>query len=103
MTKQRGEFQATLTTKIFPSSSEEYWLGEIKRNNWPVIYTSSYNKKNKTEKQMRDILKSGREKSLKKDTNIEKREQNARIAEAQLVYFKERYGADSKNRPKILD
>ena len=103
MTKQRGEFQATLTTKIFPSSSEEYWLGEIKRNNWPVIYTSSYNKKSKTEKEMWDVLKSGREKSLNQNGDIEKREQNARIAEAQLVYFIEKYGADSKNRPKILD
>lgn len=103
MTQQRGEFQATLTTKIFPSSSEEYWLGEIKRNNWPVIYITSYEKKNKTEKEMRDVLKSWREKSLEKDSNIEEREKDARRAEAQLGYFKERYGADSKNRPKILD
>lgn len=103
MKQKRGEFQATLTTKIFPSSSEEYWLGEIKRNNWPVIYTSSYNKKNKTEKEMRAALKSGREKSLEKYGDISKREQDARRAEAQLVYFKDRYGADSKNRPKILD
>ena len=103
MTKQRGEFTATVTTKIYPSSPEEYWLGEVRRADGPTIYASSRHKKNKTEEEMRDELKTGREKSLRENSNIEKREQNAREAEAQLSYFHDRYGEDSRKRPTILD
>ena len=103
MTKQRGEFTATVTTKIYPSSPEEYWLGEVKRDNGPTIYASSRQKKNKTEEEMRDDLKAGREKSLQENSNIEARERNARIAEAQLSYFHDRYGEDSGKRPTVLD
>jgi len=103
MTKQRGEFTATVTTRIYPSGPEEHWLGEVKRDNGPTIYASSRPKKSKTEEEMRDELKTGREKSLRRDSNIEKREQNAREAEAQLSYFQDRYGEDSGKRPTILD
>ena len=103
MTKQRGEFTATVTTKIYPSSPEEYWLGEVKRDNGPTIYASSRQKKNKTEEEMRDDLKAGREKSLQENSNIEARERNARIAEAQLSYLHDRYGEDSGKRPTVLD
>jgi len=103
MTKQRGEFTATVTTKIYPSSPDEYWLGEVRRDNGPTIYASSRKKKDKTEEEMRDNLKTGREKSLMKDSNIEARERSARIAEAQLSYFQDRYGKDSRKRPRILD
>lgn len=103
MKKQRGEFVATVTTKIYPSSPEEYWVGEVKRENWPVIYISSRNKKSKTEKEMWEWLKIGREKSLKQDSNIEERERAARRAEAQLGYFKDKYWEDSSSRPMVLD
>ena len=103
MTKQRGEFTATVTTKTYPSSPEEYWLGEVRREDGPTIYASSRQKKNKTEEEMRDDLKTGREKSLREDSNIQKREQNARRAEAQLHYLHDRYGEDDRSRPKILD
>ena len=92
-----------MTTKIYPSSPEEYWLGEVKRDNGPTIYASSRQKKNKTEEEMRDDLKAGREKSLQENSNIEARERNARIAEAQLSYFHDRYGEDSGKRPTVLD
>lgn len=92
-----------MTTKTYPSSPEEYWLGEVKRDNGPTIYASSRQKKNKTEEEMRDDLKTGREKSLRKDSNIQEREQNARRAEAQLSYLHDRYGEDSGERPTILD
>jgi len=77
--------------------------GEVRRENGPTIYINSRKKKDKTEQEMRDDLKTGREKSLRRDSNIEKREQNARIADAQLSYYKDRYGEDSKNRPRTID
>jgi hypothetical protein len=103
MTKQRGEFTATLTTKIYPSSPEEYWLGEVRREDGPTIYANSRPKKSKTEEEMRIEIKTGREKSLRKDSNIQKREQNAREAEAQLEYYRDRYGENDRNRPRTLD
>lgn len=102
-TKQRGEFTATVTTKIYPSSPDEHRRGEVRRGDGPTLYISSRKKKDKTEQEMRDDLKAGREKSLRRDSNIEKREQNARIADAQLSYYKDRYGEDSKNRPRTID
>ena len=103
MTKQRGEFQATLTIKIYPSSPEEHWLGEVKRENGPTLYANSRPKKSKTEEEMRDEIKKGREKSLREDSNIHKREQNARIAATQLSYYENRYGEDSSKRPTYID
>lgn len=102
MTKQRGEFTATVTTKNYPSSPDEHWLGEVRRGNGPTIYASSRKKKDKTEQEMRDDLKAGREKSLQENSNIEARERNARIAEAQLSYYEDRYGKNS-SRPTVLD
>ena len=103
MTKQRGEFTATVTTKIYPSSPDEHRRGEVRRGNGPTIYISSRKKKDKTEQEMRDDLKTGREKSLREDSNIQEREQNARRAEAQLSYFHDRYGEDDRNRPRTID
>jgi hypothetical protein len=103
MTKQRGEFTATVTTKIYPSSPDEYRRGEVRRGDGPTIYISSRKKKDKTEQEMRDDLKTGREKSLQENSNIEKREQNARIADAQLSYFQDRYGENDRNRPRTID
>lgn len=102
-TKQRGEFTATVTTRLYPSSPDEHRRGEVRRGNGPTIYISSRKKKDKTEQEMRDDLKTGREKSLRENSDIEKREQNARIADAQLSYFHDRYGEDSGKRPTILD
>lgn len=92
-----------MTTKNYPSSPDEHWLGEVRRGNGPTIYASSRKKKDKTEQEMRDDLKAGREKSLQENSNIEARERNARIAEAQLSYFHDRYGEDSGRRPTVLD
>ena len=92
-----------MTTKNYPSSPDEHWLGEVRRGNGPTIYASSRKKKDKTEQEMRDDLKTGREKSLRRDSNIQEREQNARRAEAQLQYFQDRYGEDSKSRPRTID
>lgn len=102
-TKQRGEFTATVTTKIYPSSPDEHRRGEVRRGDGPTLYISSRKKKDKTEQEMRDDLKTGREKSLQENSNIEAREQNARIADAQLSYFQDRYGEDSGKRPTVLD
>lgn len=103
MTKQRGEFTATVTTTIYPSSPDEHRRGEVRRENGPTIYISSRKKKDKTEQEMRDDLKTGREKSLRENSNIEQREQNARTAEAQLSYYQNRYGEDSRQRPHTID
>lgn len=103
-TKQRGEFEATVKLTTFPSNpNQQYRIGEVRRPGKPRICGTSWTKESKTEEEVREDLKRVREKSLKEDNDIEKRERNAREADNQLRYYEDRYGKDSNNRPKHID
>ena len=104
MTKQqRGEFEATVQVKQYPSSPRPYWLGQVKRPGQPTIYTCCYPQESKTLEEFFKQLKEGREASYKENSDIEKREHRARVAEAQLSYYENRYGEDSSKRPTYID
>lgn len=104
MTKQqRGEFEATVQVKQYPSSPRPYWLGEVRRPGQPTIYASCYPQESKTQEEFREQLKAGWEASCRENSDIEKREYRARVAAAQLGYYEDRYGEDSSKRPTVLD
>lgn len=101
--KQRGEFEATVQVKQYPSSPRPYWLGQVRRPGQPTIYTCCYPQESKTIEEFREQLKEGWEESYRENSDIKKREYRARIAQSQLGYYKDRYGEDSSKRPTVLD